>query len=74
MCPRETETHLMPDIETVVVDTLEKDPVPGSVLVAQFAKTYGEAQVRNAIWSLIDRGRVELTWSSRLHVIPQRHS
>jgi hypothetical protein len=69
MCPRETETDAMPELEELVVRTLRGEPVPGSVLVERFAQTYGDAQVRSAIWRLVDRGRVELTWNSRLRAM-----
>lgn len=72
MTPSQTEIEaVMPEIESAIVDALNREPAPGTKLIERLPG-FPENQVRHAIWHLLDRGRLELTWQSKLRVIEPR--
>ena len=69
MGPSLKETETMPDLERVVIDQLRQDPVGGSELMERLDGNYGGDQVRHAVWRLLDRGQLQLSWQSKLRVV-----
>lgn len=63
------------ELENCVVKTVETSgPIRGRDIVSQLEAQHARAEVREAVWRLLDRGTLRLRWNSTLDVAPEAAS